>query len=54
MNGNALDGSLAFDAIAEQEQNKLSLSKSKLANKSIDTSFRIYTSDGNVYFLRTC
>ena len=46
MNGDAFDGSAAFDAIAEQEQRK-SVTPSKSAKKSMDINYKINTSDGN-------
>ncbi|XP_014223575.1 protein transport protein Sec31A [Trichogramma pretiosum] len=45
INGNTLDGSAAFDAIAEKEQNK-SVS-SALTNKKLDVNFKIDTLNGN-------
>ncbi|XP_031779577.1 protein transport protein Sec31A isoform X3 [Nasonia vitripennis] len=44
VNGNAFDGSAAFDAIAEQEQRK-SVTPSKSLKKSVETNFRINTAD---------
>lgn len=42
---NGFDGSAAFDAIAEQEQSRQSVTPTKSA-KPIDTSYRINTSNG--------
>ncbi|KAJ8680760.1 hypothetical protein QAD02_016547 [Eretmocerus hayati] len=45
VNGNAFDGNAAFEAIAAQEQNRKSITPSKAASKSVDTNFKINTSN---------
>lgn len=44
LNGNVLDGSAAFDAIAQEQSKKVTSS-----NKPVNSTYSINTSDGNIY-----